>query len=211
MTRIAIGAVSIAALVALCALALPRGLADLRAFEARMFFKSWETKRRQPTDAEWALARGLLQEALELDAGQPNFPEDMARLYQFPAHEDLRKALDYQKQSLRLRPGSPYTWANVALLKARLSEPDTEFETALRRAALLGPWEPEVQLALAEAGFRHWNTLTPETRVAMRGNATRALRWQDAKLFTLARRTGRLDVLCGLAGVQRSPLSRACI
>ena len=211
MTRIAIGAVSIAALVALCALALPRGLADLRAFEVRMFFKSWETKRREPTAEEWTLALGKIQEARDLDPGQPNYHEDIARLYQFPAHEDLRKALDFQKQAVRLRPGSPYTWANIAQLKARLPEPDGEFETALRNAALLGPWEPEVQLMIAEAGFRHWNTLTPETRVAMRSNATRALRWQDAKLFTLARRTGRLDVLCGLTGVQRSPLSRACI
>lgn len=68
-----------------------------------------------------------------------------------------------------------------------------------------------MQLALAEAGFRHWDALAPETRAAMRGNATRTLRWQDAKLFTLARRTGRLDVLCALPGVQRSPLASACI
>ena len=211
MFRIASGALVLAALVALCALALPRGLADLRAVEARMLFKSWETKRRQPAAEEWTLVRSLLQEARDLDPGQPNYPEDIARLYQFRAQEDLRQALALQKQAARLRPGSPYTWSNIALLKARLRETDSEFESALRNAALLGPWEPEVQLALAEAGFRHWNTLGPETRAAMRGNATRALRWQDAKLFTLARQTGRLDVLCALPGVQRSPLSRACI
>lgn len=112
---------------------------------------------------------------------------------------------------MRLRPGSPYTWSNIALLKARLHQPDREFESALRNAALLGPWEPEVQIALADAGFRHWNALAPETRAALRANTVRALRWQDAKLFELARRTGRLDELCATPGVERSPLARACI
>lgn len=68
-----------------------------------------------------------------------------------------------------------------------------------------------MQIALADAGFRHWDTLGPETRAALRANAARALRWQDAKLFELARRAGRLDVLCAAPGVQRSPLASACI
>lgn len=221
MARIAYGAIVLAALAALCALALPRGLADLRAFEARVLFKSLEAKRRQPSAEEWAAARSRLQEARDLDPGQPNYLEDIARLHELRAlplkagdalaQSDLREALDYQREALRRRPGSPYTWASIALLKARLPEPDREFETALRNAALLGPWEPEVQIALADAGFRHWNTLAPESRAAMRANAARALRQQDARLFELARRIGRLDVLCAVPGVQRSSLARACI
>ncbi len=219
--RGALGALSLAALAALCALALPRGLADLRAFEARVLLKSWETRRRQPSAEEWAIARERLREAHELDPGQPNYLEDIARLHEIRAlprkagdalaQGDLRQALDYQRQAVRMRPGSPYTWANIALLKARLPEPDREFETALRNAALLGPWEPEVQIALADAGFRHWDALAPETRSALRANALRTLLRQDAKLFDLARRRGRLDVLCAVRGVERSPLARACI
>jgi len=205
VARITYGAVVLAALAGLCALAVPRGLADLRAFEARMLSKSWDTNRRAPTAGETTHAQSLLQEARDLDPGQPNYLEDISRFLQ------PRQALDFQRQAVRLRPGSPYTWGNIALLKARLPEPDSEFETALRNAALLGPWEPEVQLMIAEASFRHWSALAPGTQDAMRGNAARALRWQDAKLFTLARRTGRLDVLCSVPGVQRSPYSRACI
>lgn len=212
---------ALAALSALCALALPRGLADLRAFEARVLFRSWETRHRQPSAEEWALARDRLREARELDPGQPNYLEDIARLYELRtlaltaggalAQSDLHQALDHQRQAARRRPGSPYTWANIALLKARLPEPDREFESALRNAALLGPWEPEVQIALADAGFRHWDALAPDTRSALRENALRALLRQDAKLFELARRRGRLDVLCAVRGVQRSALARACI
>jgi len=219
--RAATGLAAIAGLAALCALALPRGLADLRALEARILFNSWETARRLPSSEEWTLARSRLREARALDPGRPDFLEDIARLHELRARPikegdtlaraDLRQALDYHRQNLRLRPGLPYTWASLALVKARLGEPDREFETALRNAARLGPWEPEVQLALAEAGFRHWPSLAPETRTAMRANAGRALRWQDAKIFDIARRAGRLDLLCATPGAQRSPLASACI
>lgn len=221
MARFACGALVLAALAWLCALALPRGLADLQAFEARVLFRSWTTGRRQPAQEEWNLARALLRDARELDPGQPSYLEDIARLHELraappkagdtPAKDHLRQALGLQRQAARLRPGSPYTWANIALLKAHLPEPDLEFETALRNAALLGPWEPQVQLALADAGFRHWGALAPETRAAMNANALRALYRQDAKLFELARHRGRLDVLCAVRGIERSQLARACI
>ena len=221
MIRIASGGAILVGLGLLCALALPRGLADLRAFEARMLFQSWEKERRQATLEESTLARARLQEARALDPGQPNYLEDIARLDELralllkagdaAAQDYLRQALGLQRQAARLRPGSPYTWANIALLKARLPEPDREFETALRNAALLGPWEPGVQIALAEAGFRHWDALAPETQAALRANVVRTLRWQSAKLFELARRSGRLDVVCAAPGVARFPLARACI
>jgi hypothetical protein len=224
MRGIARGAVAIAAigvLGALCALALPRGLADLRALEVRLLFKSWEAKRRQPGAEEWALAHDRLAEARALDPGQPNYLEDVARLYELralsqnagnaPAQDDLRKALAHQREAAWRRPGSPYAWANIALLKSRLAETDREFEAALRNSVALGPWEHELQLVNADIGFRHWDTLAPETRAALRANALRALRWQDKRLFELARRAGKLDVLCATPGVQRSPLARACI
>jgi hypothetical protein len=68
-----------------------------------------------------------------------------------------------------------------------------------------------VQLAVAEAGFTQWARLTPAARATVRDTATRALRWQDAQIFTLARRTGRLDVVCALPDAARSKLATACI
>jgi hypothetical protein len=214
--RIVRGTIGLAVLAVLLALALPRGLADVYGFEARVAYNAWEAKRRPPTEEEWTSARNQLG-----DAGHPAYREDIARLYELRASPIdagdalaqgyLREALAYQRQAARLRPSSPYTWASIARLKARLPEPDREFETALRNAALLGPWEPGVQLALADAGFRHWGALAPETRAALSGNALRALRRQDTKLFDLARRHGRLAALCAMRGVERSRLARACI
>jgi len=221
MTRIASGIAILASLGMLCALALPRGLADLRAFEARMLFQSWESARRQPSAGELAIAQSLLQEARALDPRHPNYLEDIARLDELrvlplkagdvSAQAYLRQALDLQRQAARLRPGSPYTWTNVAVLKSRLAEIDREFETALRHAVLLGPWEPVIQITLADLGFRHWASLAPESQAALRANTARALRWQGPAMFDLARRSGRLDVLCATPGVARLALARACI
>jgi hypothetical protein len=105
-----------------------------------------------------------------------------------------------------LRPSASAT--NIALLKARLPETDAEFEAALRNAALLGPWEPDVQVA---RWLPAMGAPDAAARAAARDTAARALRWQDAKLFALARRTGRLDVLCTLPDAARSPLATACI
>jgi len=183
--------------------------------------RSWDAKKRPAPAAEWTRARESLRAAQALDPRQPAYLEDLARLYEqrargLPAgdrlaREYLREALDLQRQALARRPGSPYTWSNVALLKARLAQADGEFERALRNAARLGPWEPDVQIALAEASFGQWRSLSPETREAMRANAERALRGQDARLFDVAHRTGRMDLVCGLPGAARSPRAAACI
>jgi hypothetical protein len=127
------------------------------------------------------------------------------------AKEYARQGLVYHREAARLRPSASQSWANIALLKARLPEPDAEFEAALRNAALLGPWEPDVQIAIAEAGFLHWASLAPPTRDAVRDTAARALSAQDESLFALARRIGRLGVLCAVPGVGRSRLATACI
>lgn len=127
------------------------------------------------------------------------------------AKDYARQGLEYHREAVRLRPGAPYSWANIALMKARLPEPDAEFEAALRNAALLGPWEPEVQIAVAEAGLSLWDRLSPPARGAVRDTLARAVRWQDAKLFALARSAGRLDVLCAVPEVARSPLATGCI
>lgn len=217
--RILAGGLAIFAFAALVAAALPRGLADLRAFEARQFIRNWENKAAAAPAADWERARDDLLQARGLDPGHPGYLEDLALLYEYrglraasgPAREDFGRALELLRAEAARRPSSSYTWAGIALLKARLGTPDAEYETALRNAMALGPWEPPVQLAVADAGLRYWNRLAPETSAALRANLTRSLRWQDKAIFDLARRLGRLDVICATAGVSRSPLARTCI
>jgi len=193
----------------------------LRAFEARSLTASWEAARRTPSAAEWARARESLREARALDPAHPAYAEEIGNLYgtralrlapgDSLAADYARQALPYHRDAARLRPSASYSWANIALMKARLPEADAEFETALRNAVRLGPWEPEVQLAVADAGLSLWDRLSPAARGTVRDNLARTLKWQDAKAFALARRTGRLQVLCGLPEVARTPLATACI
>lgn len=219
--RILIGALALCALAALIAAALPRGAADLYAFEARDLLRAWETRRAPAPRAEWENAQARLLEAHALDPRHPGYLEDLARLHEYralrspdgraQALEDFRRTLDYLRAEAARRPSSSYTWAGIALTKARLDAPDAEYETALRTAMTLGPWEPAVQLAAADAGLRHWQRLAPDTQSALKANLGRAMRWNDKAIFELARQLGRLDVVCTAPGVARSRLASACI
>jgi len=64
--------------------------------------------------------------------------------------EGLRRSLAMYRASALMRPGSPYVWASIATLKARLDELDFEFYGALQRADSLGRWEPPVRRYIDE-------------------------------------------------------------
>ena len=124
---------------------------------------------------------------------------------------ELELSVSYLRRSLRERPTSPYTWANLAFVKSRLGALDDEFYLSIRNAATLGPWEPEVQLLLADIGFRYWNRMPKPAQEIVHGAIRRGLRRQDEKLFDLAARYGRVDVLCSTPGITASRRAVRCI
>lgn len=103
---------------------------------------------------------------MALERFNPHFVEQAARLQELrvlglqsrdPALRDgLRQSLARYREAAAMRPGSPYVWAGIAMLKARLNDMDFEFYGALERAARLGPWEPQVQIALIDLGLATW-------------------------------------------------------
>jgi hypothetical protein len=117
----------------------------------------------------------------------------------------------HERRALALRPGSPYAWSSLALIKLKLGERDAELHSAIVAAARLGPWEPEVQLALAEIAFRAFEELPAAAQGAVRGAIERGLKRQDAKIFEMARRSGRLALLCAVPGIAVSRLAILCI
>jgi len=120
--------------------------------------------------------RRHLQRALSLSDADPNVLENLAQYHVRQAaaagngikrEASLEQALQLLTAAARLRPVSPYTWANIANLKYHLRQQDAQFRAAIRNAALLGATTQEVQRIIADIGLGTWSTLDAETRAAV--------------------------------------------
>lgn len=219
LPRAAIGLPAVAVLAALAVVAVRHGTADLLAVQGRTAIRTADPGPAALDPQAWAPAQSRFERALQLDPGEPALAEDLGRLHELrsrgapgaDAGAELGIALGYFRASLARRPTSPYTWANLAMVKSGLGQLDAEFRNAVDRAARLGPWEPEVQLALADIGLRHWDRLPPPVRATLHAAMGRALKRQDGRLFELAQSYGRMDVMCATPGVARSKRAVRCI
>lgn len=170
-----------------------RGLADAHYTHARLVLSSSTQAKRPPEAGELAEARASLREALRFEPSNPMFVEQRARLDEMRA---LVESLAGWREAARMRPGSPYAWASIALLKLRLGQMDAEFYGALERAAQLGPWEPPVQIAIADAGLAAWRRLTPPAKTLVIAALERALLRQAPELRRIAAAHGTLTLVC---------------
>ena len=221
--RAAVRLLSVVAALILCGLAYTAaswGLADVFATQPRRAMWLWDSGKAVPGPADVQAVRGALESALRLKPGDPGIKEDLGRAHLWAAAQVLppaqvaqqrETALAYFRAAVRERPVSSYAWAAVAAAKWKMRDRDTEFEHALREAARLGPWEPAVQLALVDVGLQSWEGLSEEAQRVVLTSVGRALRYRDAAVFGIARRYGRLDVVCRADGVARSRFAYACI
>ena len=203
--RILVGLLALAALAVLALLAMDRGAADLAAFGARHAldragFASEEARQR---------AQRGLEQAIRLDGANPEHREYLARLYESKGAR--LQALEYSRASTKLRPGSPGAWADIARLKLALGEFDGELDNAIKNAARLGPWEPDVQLAIAAVAIEADRRLAEDARRAALAVMSNALKRQERAVVELAFRRGRLDLLCSIPGIAAYPAARRCI
>jgi len=116
-----------------------------------------------------------------------------------------RQALDVTRtarlrfrQALQQRPTSPFLWANLALSKLYLDEPDEELLTALRYADALGPWEPSVQQTVLFVGLATWQSLDAELRAALVRSLERGALRNRQKMFEIAKSYRRFDLVCAI-------------
>ena len=198
----------LAALAALAALSVPasqRGAADLVAFGARHGLD----RAGLPTVEASARARQRLERAIELDGGNPGHHEYLARWYEHAGA--YRQALGHFRTALEARPAWPYAWANVARVKLRLGELDGEFDSAMRQAARLGPWERGVQLEVVRIALEADRRFAPETRRAALGMMSNALMRNEREVAALAVRSGRLDLLCAAPNIAAYRSGLLCI
>jgi hypothetical protein len=109
-----------------------------------------------------------------------------------------RRAMDFFAAAVVARPVSGYAWANLALSKYQVGEVDTVLYRSLENAARLGPWEPDVQLAVTDLGWALWDEMPKALRKTVDELAANALQRNADRLFRIAERRGRLAELCGL-------------
>jgi tetratricopeptide (TPR) repeat protein len=214
--RRGVALLGIAAAIALAIAALRQGAADLAAFAPRRALDRTATQPPVSDDARWVRLRTQLERAVSLDAGNPDLQEALGRWHETQAlrtraDAELREALAHFRRALALRPSSAYTWASVALLKLRLAEFDDEFSSAAVRAARLGPWEPEVQLALASVAFGAFEQLHARERPRVLRTVANGLQRQGEAIFDIALRSGRSDLFCKLPGVGASRQALRCV
>ncbi len=144
-----------------------------------------------------------MEEAHKLDPGNPLYLEDLVRLRSLRASpgqnagkQELEKALPEIREAIRLRPVSPYSWSALLFVKSGLGEHDEEFSRALSNSNFLGPWEPEVQLVVADVGMANWAALSYLQREDVRKAIVRGMERQREKMIGIVMARKCVDSAC---------------
>ena len=189
----------LAALLAwLAVLAARDGNAGAIVYGAAKEMATWDASGAPPGAQTVTWVAADLARAQSITPGDPRIEEmlgDLARLRTDRA-DFLDQALRHFARAVQLRPSSPYTWAAIADALYRKGDTGPRFEAALRRAAELGPSEPEVQRTVADFGLATWDEIAPATRAAVEAMVTGAMRRDPAEALQIAERRGRLAVAC---------------
>ncbi len=172
------------------------GAADLFSVYARDEMYAWSTGKSRPDAASLDNVSRALATARMISPGDPNHYEDMANLAliragMFGVTESARDALVAEgieriHMAIALRPVSAYSWATLLLLKRERAEYDPEFVHALERAVTLGPWEPEVQLIVADVGASAWAALPQGAQEMVRENFVRGMKRQARQMLAIS-------------------------
>jgi hypothetical protein len=116
-----------------------------------------------------------------------------------PVRAALLEALAQFRLATSLRPMWPYSWAAIASTKLKLQESDGEFARAVERAVTLGPWEPEVQLAIARVRLLGAYLLSAQTLELAELALQRTLQVQPRNVIPLAVQLGEESLIQALA------------
>ncbi len=147
----------------------------------------------------------LVAYARELDIQNPELLENKALLLSMPVETNDfdRAAMQFQGDAVTefvaavaARPVSAYAWINLASIRYQAGKVDTQFYAALENAALLGPWEPDVQLKVIDLGLAVWPEMPQALQAVVAKVLGQAQQHYASKVFEIAARRGRLDLLC---------------
>jgi tetratricopeptide (TPR) repeat protein len=209
-------AIAAAAMLSMLLLAFIAGQwlrAGIYYYQAKAYMDSWDYSSPLP-HGEWKTARKALDKALALGPSQAIYHQGLSELLfaksMRPAPDpdpDLglslglsanlqKQALEHIRQAVYLRPSWPYAWALLALIKYQSSGIDAEAAEALDKAMTLGPWEPTVQITVAEIGLASWNGLAPGLREKLIDVIAGTAPAESAKILQIVKRLNLLETMC---------------
>ena len=174
----------------------------------KFHIEHWQKTGKSPTSDELAEALNNTDAAIAWQSFNAEYWEMQALLHYYQAlhnyHSDNQNgfasstelAANGYREAIRMRPNWPYSWANLALMKASVNQFDTEYEQAINQAVMLGPWENAVNISVAEAGMLGWSTLTPDTQAAVMKNIERGIKRNNGVLKKRLSAINKLGLAC---------------
>ena len=214
--RLSVGVIAILAMLALSGAAIRDGVADSIVYAANVEMHTWDASGSQPGAQVVGWIRGDLQRAGASVPDDPTTHELLGvlatRELGDPANRDIARA--QFREAVRLRPSSPYTWLKLAELRYRTGDTSSPFERDLRRAAELGPSEPEIQRVVVFLGLAVYDEVSEPSREVVDSLLKAGLRRNSFEMMQISSRRGRLDVACrfvqGMASEMDSKSRQFC-
>lgn len=193
-------------------LAARMGTADSFAYLAKKEILSWSAANSRVNNSSWFLAKQHYLAAAHLMPDHPDYLYNLGRLQYLnvlffipplanaEALAALEEAETYLKQSIRERPAWPLAWAHLAMVKAAQMKFDDQYLLAIERSTTLGPWEPGVQVAVTDSGFKGWHLLNKEYQRLVIDNALRGVNskspGQSGRMVRLIKNLQRESSIC---------------
>ena len=181
------------------------GLADVKKQKVNASIRLWEHDVDSYSTENWKLVHWYARQALKKDPDNPDLLSLMGNVYEWNSfqsdnqsqnEQNSKLALEHYRKAVALRPQWPYTWSSIALLKFKRSEFDQEFQSALSNAMELGPWEPRVQITIAEVGLSAWGKIGYAQRLAIIENIRRGVTMQAPVMLDILKKYGQLRMIC---------------
>jgi hypothetical protein len=172
------------------------GLADLLSGYAGGELQAWSSTIRPDLPVMDDVSRALGVARL-IAPDNPDHHEHLARLAlvrsgmpgisESERDRQIVDGLGHIRKAIALRPVSPFSWAVMLQLKRQRAEYDPEFFHGLERAVTLGPWEPAVQLIVADVGLSAWAALPGAEQEIMKANFARGVKHQAKQIISIFR------------------------
>ena len=194
------------------------GIADTQAYKARYLLEQWEREQRLPTKGEADEAVAAVTLALRWEPDNTEYMDLKAHVltYKGLLNWDAGDFVGVTTESVQLyllatkyRPKWPYAWARLALVKSYRGEYDDVFVQALENAVLYGPWEPGVQVTVAEAGLYAWVHLNSASKSHVVSNIQRGLSYKYKEMSGIIKRFNRKNSICASL-LNTSKTARLC-